>query len=71
MVRASDFANLPTDEKIQLVTDLWDQIASQGDAPVLPDWVHTEANRRLEELEKDPSKGLTADEMWRKVDESR
>ncbi|MEM6776930.1 MAG: addiction module protein [Planctomycetota bacterium] len=71
MARASDFASLPTDEKIQLVTDLWDQIASQGDAAVLPDWVHTEANRRLDELEKHPSKGLTADEMWRKVDESR
>lgn len=71
MVRASDFVNLPTDEKLQLVTELWDQIAAHRDTPVLPDWVHAEAGRRFEKMDLDPGSCLSEDEMWRQIDDAR
>jgi putative addiction module component (TIGR02574 family) len=71
MVRASDLTDLPVNEKLQLITELWDQIASRRDTPVLPDWVRDESNRRFEAMDRDPGACLTAEQMWQQVDETR
>ncbi|MEM6364035.1 MAG: addiction module protein [Planctomycetota bacterium] len=71
MVRASDLADLPVNEKLQLVTELWDQIAAVRQISVLPDWVDDEADRRLEKMHRDASTCMTEEELWRRVDDSR
>lgn len=71
MVRASDFSDLSTSEKLQIVTELWDQIATRRDRPVLPDWVKDEAKRRFDAMDRDPDACLTEEQMWRQVDETR
>ena len=65
----SNLQNLPTDQKIELVFQLWDEIAD-SDAPiVLTDSVKKEIDRRCAELDADPSIAIDEDEMWRRVNE--
>ena len=56
-------------EKLQLVEDLWDDIAaSPGDVPV-HDWQLEEIARRKANLTKNPAAGLSWDEVKRRVRE--
>ena len=71
MPTAADFEHLPTSEKVQLVTELWDQIAKSGELAALPDSVITEAERRLSEMTADPSMGISEHEMWCRADAKR
>ncbi|WP_153555995.1 addiction module protein [Roseimaritima sediminicola] len=71
MINASELADLPTDLKIQLITELWDQIAAQPEPPQLPEWVHDEAERRFDRLERNSSIGLTEEQMWQEADDAR
>jgi putative addiction module component (TIGR02574 family) len=48
--------NLPSDEKIDLVMDLWDSIP-EADWPPVPEEQILEAERRLEALRNDPGRG--------------
>lgn len=65
----SELYNLPTDQKLEIVTKLWDNIVD-SDAPiVLSTEVIAEVDRRLSELDADPSIAIDRDEMWRRVNE--
>ena len=67
----SDFAllqALPVGEKLQLVTRLWDDIASSASSLALSPEVISEAMRRSEEMKADPSMAIDEDELWRRVD---
>jgi putative addiction module component (TIGR02574 family) len=67
----SDFAllqALPVGEKLQLVTRLWDDIASSASSLALPPEVISEAMRRSAEMKADPSMAIDEDELWRRVD---
>ena len=68
MPTAADFEHLPVSEKLQLVTELWDQIARSREPIRLPESAIAEARRRQDEMLADPSIGITEDEMWRRVD---
>ena len=58
---------LPPDEKLAIVTQLWDELAAS--APLsLPSDELTEMNRRRGELLANPSIAIDADEVWRRVD---
>ena len=70
MITASELADLPVERKIQLITELWDQIASHPEPPQLPKWVDDEADRRFDRLESNPELGITEDQMWRIVDDA-
>ncbi len=59
---------LPLAEKLQLVEELWDDIGQSNEHWPLPDWHHTEAERRVAELNADPSLALTREGLWRRVD---
>ncbi len=61
---------LPIGEKLRVVEELWDDIASSGERFPLPEWHREEAERRAAELEADPSIALTRKELWQRVDES-
>lgn len=54
---------LPLDERIRLVEDLWDSIASDQNAlPLTPDQ-QAELDRRLDAYEKDRDPGRPAEEV--------
>jgi putative addiction module component (TIGR02574 family) len=58
---------LPVAEKLQLVTQLWDDIAS-GERPIsVPPDILSEAAKRSDELKADPSIAIDEEELWRRV----
>ena len=65
----SNFHNLSTDQQIELVFQLWDEIAESDSPIVLSDSVKAEMDRRCAELDADPSIAIDEDEMWRRVNE--
>lgn len=71
MISANELAHLPTSEKIRIVTELWDQIASHPEPFDLPEWILDEAERRLDRIERDLDAGLTEEQIWRRADEAR
>lgn len=59
--------DLSPSEKLQLVEDLWDDLASNpDDVPVHP-WQVEELARRRANLEANPGSGLTWEEVKRRV----
>lgn len=56
-------------EKLQLVEDLWDDLAATPETIPLHDWQKEELDRRKENLMKHPSSGLSWDEIKRRVRE--
>ncbi len=59
--------DLSPSEKLQLVEDLWDDIASTPEAVPVHDWQKEELARRRANLLKIPASGLTWAEVQRRV----
>ena len=58
---------LPPDQKLAIVTELWDDLASS--APLtLPEDELAEMSLRRDELLANPEIAIDADEVWRRVD---
>ncbi|MEO7936835.1 MAG: addiction module protein [Dokdonella sp.] len=57
----SALSELPIEQRIQLVEDLWDSIAADQKALPLTDWQRTELDRRLDAYEADGEKGRAAE----------
>jgi putative addiction module component (TIGR02574 family) len=58
---------LPPDQKLAIVTELWDDLAAS--APLtLPEDELAEMSRRRDELLANPEIAIDADEVWRRVD---
>ena len=66
----SNLQNLPPNQKIELVFQLWDQIADSGTPIVLSESVKQEIDRRCSELDANPGIAIDEAEMWRRVNES-
>jgi len=64
----SNLRHLPVADKLQIVTQFWDDIASSDVPVVLPPEVLREASRRSAEMAVDPSMGINEEELWRRVD---
>ncbi len=54
-------------EKLQLVEDLWDDLAATPEAVPVHDWQKQELARRKANLLKNPASGLAWDEVQRRV----
>jgi putative addiction module component (TIGR02574 family) len=54
-------------EKLQLVEDLWDDLASSPDKVPVHDWQKTELIRRKANLARSPGAGLAWEEVKRRV----
>ena len=54
--------NLSPPEKLQLVEDLWDDLASSPDAVPVHDWQKEELARRKANLQQHPATALTWEE---------
>jgi putative addiction module component (TIGR02574 family) len=64
----ADIHKLNVNEKLKLVTKLWDEIATSHEPIVVPPEIVAEATRRSAEIKADPSIGIDDDELWRRVD---
>ncbi len=60
---ASNLRKLPVDERIRLVQDLWDSIATDQTALALSPEQRAELDRRIEAFEADRNPGRTADQV--------
>ncbi|RJP29295.1 MAG: addiction module protein [Candidatus Omnitrophota bacterium] len=54
-------------EKLQLVEDLWDDLAAKPEAVPIYDWQKEEISRRKANLSQNPSSGLAWEEVKRRV----
>lgn len=52
---------LPIEQRMRLVEDLWDSIAADQRALPLTDWQRTELDRRLDAYEADGNRGRAAE----------
>lgn len=59
--------DLSSSEKLQLVEDLWDDLAATPEAVPIHDWQTDELDRRKANLLKNPASGLTWEEIQRRV----
>jgi putative addiction module component (TIGR02574 family) len=64
----STLHQLPNDEKLRIIFELWDDLAPSNAPIQLPDEVIAEAQRRRAELLANPEIALDDEEMWRRVD---
>lgn len=64
----TNFRDMPVADKLRLVTQLWDDIASSPEPIIVPPEVIREASRRSAELAENPSIAIDDDELWRRVD---
>jgi putative addiction module component (TIGR02574 family) len=58
--------DLSPSEKLQLVEDLWDDLAATPDAVPIHDWHKEELTRRKANLMQHPTLGLTWEEVQRR-----
>ncbi len=58
-------------DKLKLVERIWDDLAAEGATLPLPDWAVAEATRRRDEMLANPNLGLTQDEVWKRISDSR
>lgn len=63
----SSIFDLSPSEKLQLVEDLWDDLAANAEAIPIHDWQKEELARRKANLIGNPASGLTWEEVKRRV----
>lgn len=66
-----EIARLTAPEKILLVEDIWDSIASEPSNVPVPPSHREELDHRLAAYEKDPGRLLTLEELQRRIEASR
>jgi len=59
--------DLSPSEKLQLVEDLWDDLASTPEVAPMHDWRREELDRRRADPMKSPGSGLTREEIVRRI----
>lgn len=59
--------DLSPSEKLQLVEDLWDDLAATPEAVPVYDWQKEELARREANLKKNPGSGLTWEQVKQRV----
>lgn len=64
---AQEIETLSVPEKIQLVEDLWDSVATSNANVPIPDWQQQELDRRKQIFLNNPVSGMTWQEVKRSV----
>jgi putative addiction module component (TIGR02574 family) len=59
--------DLSVSEKLQLLEDLWDDIASDPAAVPVQEWQKEELDRRKQNLLKNPGSALSWEEIQRRI----
>ena len=66
-ISASDIAEMPVQQRIQLVEDIWDSIAEMPEAVVIPAWHKYELEKRLEAYHANPNEGAPWSEVKKRL----
>ena len=66
-MNSASLFELSPSEKLQLVEDLWDDLAAAPDAVPVHDWQKQELARRKTNLTMNPASGQSWDEVKRRV----
>jgi putative addiction module component (TIGR02574 family) len=66
-MNSASIFDLSPSEKLQLVEDLWDDLAAVPDAVPVHDWQKQELARRKANLLMNPASGLPWEEVKRRV----
>lgn len=64
---ATSIFDLSPSEKLQLVEDLWDDLAATPEDVPVHEWQKVELDRRKANLLKNPASGLTWEEVQRRI----
>jgi len=67
--RSPSIFDLSPSEKLQLVEDLWDDLAATQDAVPIHDWQLQELARRKTNLSRDPTSAMTWEDVRRRLRE--
>ena len=59
--------HLSAEEKLDLISALWESMALHPENISIPDWQLKELDRRIEAQRKDPQPGQTWDEVKREI----
>jgi putative addiction module component (TIGR02574 family) len=70
-IRLSDVLELPVEERLELVGDIWDSIAQAPDALELTEEQRAELDKRLEAYRRDPKAGSPWSEVKARILSSR
>ncbi|MCP5417572.1 MAG: addiction module protein [Chromatiaceae bacterium] len=66
-ISASDIAEMPIEQRIQLVEDIWDSIAELPDSVEIPKWHKQELEKRLKAYHDNPNEGSPWSEVKKSV----
>jgi putative addiction module component (TIGR02574 family) len=66
-MNSASIFDLSPSEKLQLVEDLWDDLAAAPEAVPVHDWQKQELVRRKANLQKTPASGLSWEDVKRNV----
>ncbi len=66
----TQFDGLSLPQKLQLVEDLWDNIAESPTSIPVPDWQKEELDRREQSYKANPGPGIPWDEVKRQIREA-
>jgi len=66
-ISASDIAEMPMEQRIQLVEDIWDSIAELPEAVKIPHWHQLELERRLAAYHANPDEGSPWSEVKQRI----
>ena len=65
--QSPQFADLSVTEKLQLVEELWDQIAAAPESLPVPDWQKEELDRRKAQYQANPDSGMNWEDAKRHI----
>jgi putative addiction module component (TIGR02574 family) len=66
-ITASDIAEMPIQQRIQLVEDIWDSIAEMPEAIEIPEWHKKELDERLKAYHANPSEGSPWNDVKKRI----
>jgi putative addiction module component (TIGR02574 family) len=64
---ASEIAEMPIQQRIQLVEDIWDSIAEVPEAVQIPEWHKQELEKRLQAYHANPDEGSPWQEVKKRI----
>jgi len=66
-ISASEIAEMPIQQRIQLVEDIWDSIAEMPQAVEIPEWHKRELEKRLEVYYANPNEGSSWQDVKKRI----
>ena len=66
-ITAADIAEMPIQDRLQLVEDIWDSIAELPEAVQVPQWHRDELEKRLDDYHANPAEGSPWKEVKKRI----